>query len=375
MVSDIINPKQKFNGKMTVKTKLDLTKLLKTVALCVPLFTVTACDNKIDEFFEDLGDEDIICDDDETDVTFKQIAYWSVSNEETLDDIDFSMLTHIIYSQVGVESNGDLILPEDDDLDEFEDMIQFAQNAGVNAMVSFGNSSDSAFNSIAGDDDALDNFADNVEDLIKEYDLDGVDINWQFPEDDDEGDLFEDLISEIADVADDQGVLFSYVVDDGQDDDASDDGVQADVLEYGDFLNVLALRTTDSDDLHSSLEDAQEAIQYWTARCVVKNRLVLAIPAFSQGDGELDFSEIVDDDVDNACVDEATNVEDSNGTEYDDINYNGIPTVTAKTEYAQSFAGGVVLTSLEQDYLDSDFYSLLATIDWQVLDAPNNVCN
>ena len=49
-------------------------------------------------------------------------------------------------------------------------------------MVSIGNSSDSAFNAIAASDTALNNFVDNIEDLIDDYDLDGIDINWQFPQ-------------------------------------------------------------------------------------------------------------------------------------------------------------------------------------------------
>jgi GH18 family chitinase len=353
-------------------------KLMKALLMCIPLFTLTACDNQIDDILSDIvdGTEDTECGTDTTTVNFKQIAYWSVSDEETLDDIDFSMLTHIIYSKIGVESDGDLIMPTGDDLDEFEDMIEYAQDAGVYAMVSFGNSSDSAFNTIAASDTALDNFADNVEDLIKDYDLDGVDIDWRFPEDDDEGDLFEDLVKEISGVAEDQGVLFSIVVDSGQDDDATDDGVQDDTLDYPDFINVMALDTTDDDDLHSSLEDAEDAIEYWTDRCVVMNKIVLAIPLYSDGDGVLNFNEIADDDLDNVCVDEASNVEDEDGNKYDDINYNGIPTVNDKTEYAQSYAGGVVLTTLDQDYFDEgDYYSILAAVDWQVAGGPNDICD
>jgi len=365
-----------------VKSFLNVKNNTKSLfLLCLVPFLIIACDdNKIEEFVDDLGDSDdsSICTEDNTTVSFKQIAYWSVSDEETLEDIDFTMLTHIIYNKISVDSEGNLTLPTDDDLDEFKEMIELAHESGIYAMASIGNSTDSAFNAIAADDDALDNLRDEIEALIDDYDLDGFDINWQFPEDDDEGDLFEDLLKEMDDLATDQGVLFSYVVDSGQDDDATDDGVKDDALEYGNFLNVLALNTTDSDDLHSSLEDAQEAIAYWTDRCVVKNRLVVAIPAYSQGDGELDYTDIINDDTDNACTDEATNVEDEEGTSYDDINYNGVPTVTAKTAYAQSTAGGVVVMSLEQDYLgedDSYDYSLLSTIFRQIDEGGSTACD
>tara|TARA_R110001583_G_scaffold28634_3_gene101288 strand:- start:3898 stop:4986 length:1089 start_codon:yes stop_codon:yes gene_type:complete len=346
--------------------------------LCLSLFGLVACDNKIDDFIDDLGDDDeesVVCEDVSLS-DFKKIAYWSVSDDETLDDIDFTMLTHIIYNKIGVDSNGNLSLPTGNNLDEFEEMIETAQNNCVVTMVSIGNDSDTAFNVIAADKTTLDDFRENLEDLIDDYDLDGIDINWQFPEGDVEGDLFEDLMKEMDDLANDESILLSYVVDTGQDDDATDNGVKDDVLiNYGDFLNIIALDTTDDDDLHSSLDDAKDAIEYWNARGVDESRLVLAIPVYSQGDGKLSFADIADDDLDNTCVDEAINVQDSDGKSYDDINYNGIPTVIEKTEYAQSYAGGVILTSLEQDYLSFSNYSLLLAVDWQVAGITNNICD
>jgi len=355
-----------------VKTSLPSHKLLahkfiRAFLLCLPLYALAACDNQTPELLDDIwdGSEDEVCAEDVTTVNFKQIAYWSISEEETLDDIDFSMLTHIIYSKIGVESDGELIMPTGDDLEEFEEMIDLAHNSGIYAMASIGNASDSAFNSIAGNTTALTDFITNVENLIKDYDLDGIDINWQFPTTDDEGDLFEDLVKEVSDLTNDQGVLFSFVVDSGQDDDATDDGVQEDTLAYPDFINVMALNTTDDDDLHSSLEDAEEAIEYWTNRCVVKNKLVLAIPLYSAGDEVLDFADIVEDDNEYACVDES-----------EGRNYNGIATVNDKTEYAQSSAGGVILTSLQQDSFEQgDYYSILAAVDWQVAGGPNDICD
>ena len=359
-----------------IKPKSQLKKLNMAFLFCFSLFGVVACDNKIDDFIDDLGDNDeesVVCENVNSS-DFKQVAYWSTSDDETLEDIDFSMLTHIIYNKIGIDSSGNLSLPTGGDLEEFEEMIRTAQNNCVITMVSIGNDSDIAFNEITADNNILDDFRDNLEDLIEEYDLDGLDINWQFPEGSDEGDLFKDLMTEMNDLTDDENILLSYVVDTGQDENAADNGVQDNVLDYGDFLNVMALETTD-DDLHSSLEDAQEAIEYWNTRGVDESRLILSIPVYSQGDGKASFRDIADDDLDNACVDEARNVEDSNGNVYEQINYNGIPTVIKKTEYAQSYAGGVILTSLEQDYLSFSSYSLLQAVEWQVAGLTNSICD
>ena len=65
---------------------------LATVSLVSLL--LMSCENKIPEFFEDLGEDDdpLVCDEDVTTVDFKQIAYWKESDNETLESIDFSML-------------------------------------------------------------------------------------------------------------------------------------------------------------------------------------------------------------------------------------------------------------------------------------------
>ena len=347
-----------------------------TFLLFLSLFGLSACDNKIDDWFDELGDnnnESVVCEE-LSPSDFKKIAYWSVSDEDTLENIDFAMLTHIIYNKIGVDYNGNLSLPTGGELDEFEEMIETAQQNCVITMVSIGNDSDTAFKTITANKDILNNFRDNLEELINEYDLDGIDINWQFPEGSEEGDLFEDLIKEMDDLSHDENILLSYVVDTGQYSD-TDNGVQDDTLVYGDFLNVMALDTTDNDDLHSSFDDAENAIKYWVNREVDKSRLILAIPVYSQGDGKLSFSDVVDDDRSNACVDEASHVKSSTEKFYDDINYNGIPTVIEKTEYAKNNANGVILTSLEQDYLSFSSYSLLLTVDWQVADLTNSICN
>lgn len=349
--------------------RFNYKKIMKGLILCFSSYALIGCDNKIPDFFDDLTPDDVVCEADVTEVVFKQVAYWSENDgddendEEALEQI--SMLTHIIYNNVGVDANGDLILPTD--VDDLEDMLDLAENAGVLTMISIGNDSDSAFNALAADNTTLNNFIDNVGDLVDEYDLDGIDISWQFPTTDDEGERFEELMENLESELHDDGKLFTFAVASGEFDDATDDGITAEVLAYPDFINVLALDSVSEDDLHSSLRDATEAIDYWTARCVVKNKIVLAIPAFSRDDDNfndvLDFAEIVEDDIDYACLDES-----------EGRNYNGIPTVTAKTAYAQRFAGGVILTALEQDYFEDLSYSLLATIDAQVLESPNDIC-
>ena len=70
---------------------------------------------------------------------------------------------------------------------------------------------------------------------------------------DDEGDLLEDLVKEVQESLSDDGKLLSLVVASGEFE-STDDGITQDALDYGDFINVMALgsRRTMMMTLHSS---------------------------------------------------------------------------------------------------------------------------
>jgi len=159
-------------------------------------------------FAEDYWDTDSSCDEDTTDVTFKQVAYWIKDDINDLEDIadsdndiDYTQLTHLIFGYISVNSDGSFdvnsngTLSDIDDSDDLKDIISDLQSDGVEVFFSIGGSDNSSnLETIAGDDDLTDDFIDNIIDLAEEYDLDGIDLSWQYPEDDDEGELFEDLV-------------------------------------------------------------------------------------------------------------------------------------------------------------------------------------
>lgn len=337
---------------------------------------LSACDNRLSDLIDDAweNEDDVVCEVDTTPVTFKKIAYWGGSDDNNLDKIDFYKLTHIIYDKIAVNEQGDLILPsdismpgEDSELDQFQEMLDLAVDAGIIKMVSIGNSDDRVFNALAENDNARENFNKNIVKFIDEYELDGIDLNWQFPEPGDESKRFKTFTQDLSETLQNENKLFSFVVTSSEDE-KLEDAVLNDVLLYPNLINVLALNTNDKDDLHSSLQDATEAITYWTNRCVVKNKLVLAIPLYSKGEKEESYAEIVARRATNGCLDISTSQHS---------NYNGVVTVTAKTAYAQTNAGGVILTSLQQDVYDTDDleYSILSTVDAQVAGEPNTICD
>ncbi|MDA7747039.1 glycoside hydrolase family 18 protein [Psychromonas sp.] len=348
---------------------LQFKTLTKSLSVCIISIALVACDTKISTFLKDNWEEDpVVCDEDVTDVDFKQIAYLSDLDEDIIDEIDFSMLTHIIYEKIAVSSDGTLTISDDLE-DELNYLIDAVVDSGEGTLILFsiGNDSDSAFVSIANSSTALDTLNEQIEDLFDDYAIDGIDIYWQFPSEDDEDD-FETLIESVEDTVHDEDMLLSFAVDSGDDlDHVSDDAV-----DYADFIHILTVEEASNDE-DDNIEDAEESVTYWTdERCVVKNKLVIAIPSQGISTGGLtkSFADIFDHNYTDVCLDKT-----SSRTYY---YYNGIPTVTDKTEYAESDAGGVVLMSLENDIFDSayiDDYSLLSTINSQVQGTPNTICD
>ncbi|WP_413698748.1 glycoside hydrolase family 18 protein [Psychromonas sp. KJ10-10] len=330
----------------------------KLIALClISVFTLTACESEglfgaliDDNWIED----DVVCDDDTTSVSFKKVAYWDGDDMDNMDEADYDQLTHLIYGYIQVNSDGSLVELDGDEEDDFEDMVAVAQGEGVEVLISIGgDTGDTNLNTIANSSSLRNTFTDNVLDFIEDYDLDGVDLNWQTPTDDDEGELFEELVEDLSDEMWDEGYIFTISVISGVGDDEDyGDVIDSTVFDYVDFVNVRAFDTENSDDLHSSEQDAIDAIDYWTGRCVIQNKLVLGIPLYSAGDAVRSYDYIVEDDTDYACVDE------SEGRDY-----NGIPTVISKTEYAMDYAGGVMLQSLDQDSYENPLYSLLDAVN------------
>lgn len=323
------------------------------------LLTLTGCDNQFSNLFWPEIEEEV-CDDDTTSVTFKKVAYWSPDssdydqNEDNLDSVDFSTMSHIIYTSISVNSDGSLDIPEDEEEDILEALVSKAGNAGIEVGVSLGSGSDSNFNTIAESSSLTSDFVSAVEDLLDDYNLDGVEINWTSIGDDDESENLEELLDELEEDLS-STYFISMRLPSGEY--SSADNIENDMFSYIDFANIEAFNSTNSDDLHSSMSDAEDAIAYWTSRCLIQNKLVLGVPFFSVDDDEdvsetLSYDEIVEDNTDYACTDES-----------EGRNYNGIPTIVDKTSYALLYAGGIMMKSLEQDSYENYDYSLLNTVD------------
>ena len=365
------------------------TKILLSLLV---ILSLTACDGL---FSSDNWDSDNECAEDTTDVDFKQVAYWIEDDINDLEDIadsdndiDYTQLTHLIFGYIYVKSDGSFdtnsngTLSDIDDSDDLKYIIGDLQNNGVEVFFSIGGTSNSSnLETIAGDDDLTDDFIDNIIDLAEEYDLDGIDLSWQYPEDDDEGELFEDLVEALSDELDDEGLTFTIEVVSGLDEEEDyADVIDSDVFDYVDFVNVKGFNINnddgddDDDDLYLTTDDFLDVIDYWTDRCLIQNKLVVSIPVF--GTSEDDDTETYYDIVDEKSDKSTFACDDDDKASIDGISYyfNAIPTVVEKAAYAETYAGGIMLKSLDQDYNDDSDYSLLNAI-YQEVEGEDSICD
>lgn len=345
-----------------------MNSLLKTVF--VPLFILLAgCDDN--QFTDVIGDHWIkdpeVCLQDTTPVSFKKVAYWSPDDSDNLELVNFSSLTHVNYASISFNSDATLNIPED--IEPLEDLVLLAHAQSVKVAISLGDTDDTIFNSIAADKALTKTLVINISDFIEEYELDGIDIHWQSVDSDDESDRLKYLLKKLSAELKEQNKFLSMTVPPGENEKLANK-LSTENFQYVDFMNVLAFDSTNKDSLHSSMQDAMDAINYWTQRCVVKNKLVLGVPFYSRGSAVRSYDHLIRDDINYACEDENER-----------RNYNGIPTIIKKTNYALLNAGGVMMKSLEQDvYMrnndkkDFSEYSLLNVINETALDNKVSVC-
>jgi len=334
------------------------------------LSSLTACGPLSEAFPDEWGNDPVVCEADTTSVDFKKVGYWNGDDRTHFEDLKYEQLTHLIYGYLTANADGSLVTFADDEMKDFEEMIASARVAGSKVAISIGGVGNAGnLKSIASSSSLTKTFVNNVIAFVEDKDLEGVDLNWQSPANDDQGDLFEDLVKKLSSALWADGYFLTISVVSGEDE-ALGDVINSTVFAYVDFVNVRAFDSIDDgegddDDLHSSRQDAINAIDYWTGRCLIKNKLVLGIPFYSRGDSVDSYADIIDAKRADACVDE------SNGR-----NYNGIPTVIYKSNYAMSHAGGVMMQSLEQDtYIGSlAEYSLLNVISATAAGETVNIC-
>ncbi|HEX6269256.1 MAG TPA: glycosyl hydrolase family 18 protein [Anaerolineales bacterium] len=247
------------------------------------------------------------------------------------DLIPYHQLTHINYSFLTPKADG-TFNPINNGW-KLKQIVTVARQHNVRVSISVGGWGwDAQFEEMAADPEARSAFVQNLKAFVDEYQLDGADIDWEYPDPGQSSQNFLALIKELRDAMPDK-LLTTAVVSYG---DANGLGIPAESFELFDFINVM---TYDGPD-HGSMAQFEKGLAYWSGRGLPKEKIVMGVPFY--GDPNMPYFKLVNDDPAAAQTDSF----DYFGTTF---HYNGIPTIQEKTRIAMDKANGIMFWALDHD--------------------------
>lgn len=245
--------------------------------------------------------------------------------------IPYDKLTHINYSFLTPKADG-TFNPINNGW-KLKQIVGTAHQHNVKVSISVGGWGwDAQFEEMAADPQTRTAFVQNLKAFVDEYQLDGVDMDWEYPDPGLSSQNFLALIQELRAAMPDK-LLTTAVVSYG---DEHGLGVPNESFEYFDFVNIM---TYDGSD-HGTMEQFERGLAYWSERGLPREKIVLGAPFY--GDPDLPYYKIVQEDPNAAQADSF----DYYGTTY---HYNGIPTIQTKTRIAMEKAGGIMFWALDHD--------------------------
>jgi chitinase len=272
---------------------------------------------------------------------FPVIGYWANWNGG-IDRIQYPHLTHINYS-FGRTNAGGTITGVDET--QIRDLVARAHAAGTKVGLAIGGwGTHQDFISMTASPASIDNFIKNAVALCEKHQLDGIDMDWEYPTAS-TADVFASLMKSLGEALHAKGkYLSTAVISDG---DGTGKHIHSAVFGYVDYLNIMAYDGGGQN--HSSYELATLSLNYWVKqRGCPRAKAILGVPFYGKSPATA-YGDIIDQDPTAAQ-------RDNLGSIY----FNGIPTMQKKTQLAYEQGGGIMIWEIGQDTHDQ--HSLLKAI-------------
>lgn len=288
---------------------------------------------------------------------FKVIGYIPGRSVDTAT-IQFDKLTHINFAfAIPAKNGGGLDALRN--WDKLAALVRKAHANDVKVFISVGGWSigdapgdDSRFHRLAANAEERNLFVTKTMQLVRRFNLDGVDMDWEYP--DIENRSAEDnvlLMRQLGDSLHAIGKeLTAAVVHYGN----QGEGTKDEIFEIVDWLNLMAYDDDKGQPVpHSPYSLAEKSINYWVKeRGLPPHKAVLGLPFYGKPRREnlSHYKDIV------------AAGGDPMQDEFDSVYYNGIATIKKKTELAKKEGlAGVMIWEISQD--TNDEHSLLRAIN------------
>jgi chitinase len=279
-----------------------------------------------------------------TAATFKVVGYLP-SWEGDVSSIQFSKLTHINYAFLIPTTSGGLEAL--DNLSKFTSLVTAAHNNNVKVMISVGGGGGGdAFHTIVASSSLRTAFVNSMIGFVNQYNVDGVDVDWEFPSAGTEANNFLLMMQQLATAMHNSGRLCTIAVI----------STGATYITSGMFTALDWLNIMDYDDnnfQHSTYQSAVDCLNYWSGRGLAVEKTILGVPFYGR-DNRYDYLTVNY----NVILSEGGS---PNSDTFQTIGYNGLPTITSKTNLAfDRGIGGMMAWELAGDATGAN--SLLSAI-------------
>lgn len=285
---------------------------------------------------------------------FRIVGYYQEYSTLPINEsIQFNKLTHLMWSFLLPQSDGSvkpLVNTK-----KLQEVIAMARQYGVKVYLVVGGfydgtiKLDSVFEEAMSKADSANRLVDSIMQYVYDYDFDGVDIDWEYPQagkPSQQG--YQDLMimlrkrlhplnkglstAVIGGVNPTTGTIYEDTVN----------GYTDKALEQADFVNLMTYDGGDGAE-HASIQFANYSLDYWMTR-IPKEKLTLGIAAYSRPDFWT-YRRIVAANANNAYQ---NNVTIDGRLNY----YNDVPETKTKTKIALQRANGVLFWEIAFDTMD-----------------------
>lgn len=293
-----------------------------------------------------------------TERQFKVVGYYSGDLfNEPVTSLQTDKLTHVVYAFLIPQADGTLIPLEKPD--QLKELTRQAHRDGAQVFIALGGWSYlgeplvSVFETLAASDDTRANLVQNVVAFIDEYQLDGLELDWEHPNQESIAN-YDQLVVELKAALDKDGKALTAALNGAWSTTAGPEVSQLMTntsLDCFDFINVMAYDMNNEE--HSPLWFADTSINYWLARGISAEKIVLGVPLYARPSWK-QYRHLTEENPEYAYLDY---VETAPAASY----YNGLNTLREKTYIALKKAGGVMLFDVNEDV--SDERSVVSMID------------
>lgn len=284
-----------------------------------------------------------------SDTNFKILAYYSEAREiDSISLAKFKMVTHIHYAFAYPNADGTIkaiAKPAN-----FQKIKKLAKDNGVKFAVSIAGVSTAEkanYELVITDPSLRSKFIKNIVDFAVKNDLDGIDIDWEYPTyDKGQHITYEAFMRDLSVELHAWHKYLSAAVTAGVYAGSIRDGITIGAVNAMDFVNLMAYDGANykGNPNHSSLVLAQDVLDYWlNVKGVPKQKAVLGMPNYGKNSANaaITYRDLLRQGADPMA--ESFTV--GGATYY----YNGIPLAKQKAALAKDKANGILFWEFYQD--------------------------